>query len=103
FALPFQRLAGAATTHDIDRRLHLRDPSFEQAPPLAADPRLALGRTPAALQGRDLAQVLHRMIEVHQLVDLLRFDTQPPQQYPDPVPDPTGSIGDEQDLVRRGN
>ena len=27
-----------------------------------------------ALQGRDLAQMLHRMIEVHQLVDLLRFD-----------------------------
>ena len=42
FALPFQRLAGAATTHGIDRRLHLLDPSFEQAAPLAANPRLTL-------------------------------------------------------------
>jgi hypothetical protein len=47
--------------------------------------------------------MLHRVIEVHQLVDLVRFDPQPPQQRPDPVPDPTSPVGDEQDLVRCGN
>src|SRR5947208_1865075 len=50
-ALPFQRLAGARTTHGIDRRLHLLEPSFEQAAPLATDPRLTLRRRPAPLQG----------------------------------------------------
>ena len=64
---PFQRLAGAATTHGIDRCLHLIDPSFEQAAPLATNPRLTLRCRPAPPQGRDLAQMLHRMIEVHQL------------------------------------
>src|SRR3954449_7982172 len=53
-ALPSQRLAGTGTTHGIERRLHLLGPSFQQASPLATDPRPALRRRPAALQGRDL-------------------------------------------------
>src|SRR3954463_5121184 len=62
-ALAPQRLAGTRTTHGIDRGLHLLEPSLEQAAPLAPDPRLTLRRRPAPLQGRDLAQMLHRMIE----------------------------------------
>jgi hypothetical protein len=47
--------------------------------------------------------MLHRMIEVHQLVDLFRFDPQATQQRPDAIPDPTRPVGDEQDSVRRGD
>jgi len=83
--------------------LEILGSSFPQASPLATDPRLTLRRRPVALQGRDLAQMLQCIIEVHQLVDLVRFDPQPPPQRPDSVPDPTGSIGDEQDLVRCAN
>src|SRR5262249_43036284 len=103
FTLAPQRLAGTGTAHGLDRCLHLLDSSFPQATPLASDPRLTLRRRPAALQGRDLAQVLDRMIEVHQLMDLVRSDPQAPHQRPDPVPDPTRPISNEQDLVCRGN
>src|SRR3954469_5663895 len=77
-ALALQCLAGTRTTHAIDRGSPLLEPSLEEAAPLATDPRLTLPRRPAPLQGRDPAQVLHRVIEVHQLVHLLRFDAQPP-------------------------
>src|SRR5512135_3734818 len=63
--LSFQRLAGAGATHGVDRRLHLVDLTFQQPSPLATDPRLTLLHRPAPSQGRDLAQVLHRMIKVH--------------------------------------
>src|SRR4051812_36548097 len=46
----------------------------------------------SALQGRDLAQMLHRMIEVHQLVDLFGFDPQATPQGPDAIPDPTRPV-----------
>src|SRR5512142_3287946 len=101
--LPFQRLARARATEGVDRRLHLDHLSLQKTSPLATNPRLTLRSRPASRQGRDLAQMLHRMIEVHQLVDLFRFDPQATQQCPDAIPDPTRPIGHEQDLVCRGD
>src|SRR5512135_3192364 len=101
--LPFQRLARARATECVDRRLHLDHLSLQKTSPLATNPRLTLRSRPASRQGRDLAQMLHRMIEVHQLGDLFRFDPQATHQCPDAIPDPTRPVGHEQDLVRRGD
>src|SRR3982750_4247968 len=90
--LPFQCLAWAPATEGVDRRLNLGDLSLQETAPLATDPGLTLRSRPASLQGRDLPQMLHRMIEVHQLVDLLRFDPQATQQRPDAIPDPTRPV-----------
>jgi hypothetical protein len=43
------------------------------------------------------------MIEVHQLIDLVRFNPQATQERPDAIPDPTRPVGHEQDPVRRGD
>ena len=97
------RLAVAAPADLPHRRNDLLHLALQQQVTLLGAPPAARFRTPVFAQGRDLSEVLHRMIKVQQFMHLLSSQAERLHQEWDPLPYPRRPIGDKEHLVRLGD